>query len=133
MLKKILLATALVMAGAFPAAADEAGNDDANFAPHCTAPVPPPVIDGAKATQADLDAGKSAVGDFLSASDKYQRCLRKFYGGKQDMAQFAKTSVPNYITKGVETRIADNQHQKEQVGQDYNTAVTAFNARSGKP
>lgn len=133
MLKKTVLAATFAMAFALPAFAADVQSEDESFAPHCTAPVPPPVIDGTKATQADLDAGKNAVNDFVSASDKYQRCLRKFLGGRQDMAQFAKTSVPTSVTKGVETRIAANQRQKEQVGKDYNDAVAAFRARGGTP
>lgn len=128
MLKNLMLAAALSCICALPAFADEE-----NFAPHCVAPMPPPTIDGARASEADLTAGKTAVEDFVLASDKYQRCLRKYLGGQQDMAQFAKTNVPTSVVKGVETRIAANQRLKEQVGQGYNDAVLAYKTKSGTP
>lgn len=133
MLKSLFFATALAAAFALPAFADEPRSEDENFAPRCAAPMPPPAIDGAKATQADMDSGKNAVDGFLSDSDKYQRCLRKFLGQKKDMAEFVKSTVPRYVTTGVETRIAANQEQKVQTGKDYNAAVVAFKAKSGTP
>lgn len=133
MLKSFFLATALAAASALPAFADAPRSGEGNFAPHCTAPIPPPAIDGAKATQADMDADKNAVTGFLADSDKYQRCLRKFLGQKKDMAEFVKSTVPRSVVTGVETRIAANQEQKVQAGKDYNAAVVAFKAKSGKP
>ena len=118
MLNRILFAAASLAVIATPAAAW--GQDEYNYAPACTAPMPP----------ARIDAGsRDAVEAFIAASDSYQQCLGRALGARQDTAFFAKSTVPKAVVKQIEDRARDNQRQKEDVGNAYNAAVAA---RAGK-
>lgn len=119
MLNKIAFAAAAVAALAVSSAAWAEGED--NYAPACTAPVPPATID------AD---SHDAVRAFISASDSYQQCLGRALGARQDTAFFAKSTVPKAVIKQIEDKVRDNQRQKQDVGNAYNAAVAA---RTGKP
>ncbi|GEM_PF-5657855 len=119
MLSKIAFAAAAFVALAAPAAAW--AEDETNYAPACTAPVPPAKVD------AD---SHDAVTAFISASDSYQQCLGRALGARQDTAFFAKSTVPKAVVKQIEDKARDNQRQKQDVGNAYNAAVAA---RTGKP
>jgi hypothetical protein len=123
MLNKLILAAALLT---LPAAADmhEAEHD---YAPACTAPAAPGPFDGA-ATQAQLDAGRAAVKDFMAASDSYQRCLGRALGAQHDTAFYMHSNIPRHIARQIEGRAAANQKQKETVAASYNAAATAHRA-----
>jgi len=132
MLNKIVLTAALLLC-ALPAAASDpaAPQDDFDYTPACSPPAAPAAVDAT--TQAQLDAAHDAVNAFMAASDSYQRCLGRALGARQDLAFFAKTNVPVVVTKQIERKARDNQHQKELAGRDYNAAVAAFQAKTGKP
>lgn len=132
MLKRFALTAAFLLC-ALPASASDqpAPQDDFDYSPACAAPPAPAAVQGT--TQAELDAAHEAVNAFLAASDSYQSCLGRALGARQDLAFFAKTNVPVVVTKQIERKARDNQHQKERVGRDYNAAVAAFQARNGKP
>jgi hypothetical protein len=132
MLNKIALAAAFFLC-ALPSAAWESAppQDEFDYTPACSPPAAPTPVDAT--TQAQLDAAHDAVSAFMTASDSYQRCLGRALGARQDLAFFAKTNVPVVVTKQIDRKARDNQHQKEQAGRDYNAAVAAFQAKNGKP
>lgn len=116
MLNRIALAAAAFAAIATPVAAWDTAGDEYDYAPACTAPVPP----------AKIDAGShDAVTAFISASDSYQQCLGRALGARQDTAFFSKSTVPKAVVKQIEDKARDNQRQKQDVGNAYNAAVAA--------
>jgi hypothetical protein len=132
MLNKIALTAAFLLC-ALPASASDpaAPQDDFDYAPACSPPAAPAPVDAT--TQAQLDAAHDAVDAFMTASDSYQRCLGRALGARQDIAFFAKTNVPVVVTKQIDRKARDNQHQKEQAGREYNAAAAAYQAKNGKP
>ena len=119
MLNRIALAALAFAAVATPAAAWDTAGDEVDYAPACTAPVPP----------AKIDAGShDAVTAFISASDSYQQCLGRALGARQDTAFFAKSTVPKAVVEQIEGKARDNQRQKRDVGNAYNAAVAARTA-----
>lgn len=118
MLNKTLLVAALALV-ALPAAADDA---EYNYAPACTAPEAPAPF-GATMTQAEIDAGRAAVKDFMAESDSYQRCLGRALGAQQDTAFYMHSNVPKHILNQIEGKAAANQKQKEMVAASYNAAA----------
>jgi len=132
MLNKIALAAAFLLF-ALPASAWDSAppQDDFDYTPACSPPAAPAPVDAT--TQAQLDAARNAVDAFMAASDSYQRCLGRALGARQDLAFFAKTNVPVVVTKQIDRKARDNQHEKERAGRDYNMAVAAFQAKNGKP
>lgn len=115
-MRKTLAFSAVALIGlAAPAAAGDASPDAYDYAPACTAPVPPATIDA---------KSHDAVTAFIAASDSYQHCLGRALGAQQDTAFFAKTNVPTAVVKQIEGRARDNQRQKEAVGRAYNAAAT---------
>ena len=116
MLKKIGLASALLLAGALPAMAQ---------AP-CTAPVAPATVDGATATQPQMVAGITAVKAFIAASDTYQACLVADLKSQKDAAAAASKPFDPAIEKAIDAKGLDNQAQKEKVGAEINASVGVF-------
>ncbi|HEX4860961.1 MAG TPA: hypothetical protein VFV07_06965 [Rhizomicrobium sp.] len=120
MTNKLILAGAIFLGLAAPAAAWDTAPDEYNYAPACNAPVPP----------AKIDAGShDAVTGFIAASDSYQQCLGRALGARQDTAFFTKTTVPVVVVRQIEAKVRDNQRQKEDVGKAYNAAI----AGTGQP
>ncbi|MFL5237495.1 MAG: hypothetical protein ACJ8EL_07805 [Rhizomicrobium sp.] len=83
----------------------DAGNSSYDYANKCIAPSVPTAPNGPVSTKERMDAARTAVAEFLTASESYQRCLRK-------------------IVEQIESQIAANERQKETVGKQYNDAVT---------
>jgi hypothetical protein len=105
-----------------PAFARDDAPDDHDYAPACTAPAPP----------ANIDANSHDVVEaFLADSDRYQRCLGRALGARQDLAFATHSNVPVVVVKQIDDRAAANQRQKEQVAKAYNAATTA--AGTAKP
>ena len=116
MLKKIGLASALLLAGALPAMAQAT----------CTAPIAPAAVDGNAATQAQMVAGIAAVKAFIAASDTYQDCLGADLKSQKDAAAAASKAFDPALEKAIIARGLDNQAQKEKVGAEINAAVGAY-------
>ena len=92
----------------------------------CVRPTAPAAIDGASATLDQLRAAKTGVTDFMTASDTYQGCLVDDLAAQRAAAKAAKTNLDPAVAKAVETRINENQADKEKVGAAFNAAVKAF-------
>jgi len=101
---------------------DAPTQEEYNYAPACTAPVPPAAIDA---------SSRDAVDAFLRESEHYQDCLGRALGARQDTAFFTKSTVPVEVRKQIEGKAAANQKLKEKVAKDYNAAVAA--AGTAKP
>lgn len=132
MLNRIALVAAFTLCVSPAFARDDAAADH-DYAPSCTAPVPPALVDGAATTKAQLDAAHEAVDAFMSQSDRFQRCLGRALGARQDLAFSTHSNVPVVVLKQINGRAEANQRQKEQVGKDYNAAVKTFQAKNGTP
>jgi hypothetical protein len=92
----------------------------------CERPTAPAAIDGASATLDQLRAAKTGVTDFMTASDTYQGCLVDDLAAQRAAAKAAKTNLDPGVAKAVETKINENQSDKEKVGAAFNAAVKAF-------
>jgi hypothetical protein len=92
----------------------------------CERPTAPAAIDGASVTLDQLRAAKTGVTDFMTASDTYQGCLVDDLAAQRAAAKAAKTNLDPAVAKAVETRINENQADKEKVGAAFNAAVKAF-------
>lgn len=120
----------ILMAGVFASIAFAASADEEyNFAKACEVPPSPSAIDGAFATQAQIEAGRDAVTGFIAASDSYQRCLGRALGKQQETAFYMHSNVPVHIVKQIEGKAAANQKEKQRVADEYNAAVAAFHAK----
>jgi hypothetical protein len=92
----------------------------------CERPTAPVAIDGASATLDQLRAAKTGVTDFMTASDTYQGCLVDDLAAQRAAAKASKTNLDPAVAKTVETKINENQSDKEKVGAAFNAAVKAF-------
>jgi len=98
------------------------------LAADCNRPAPPAKIDGASATLDQVMADKSAVTQFMTASDAYQDCLIADLKAQQAAARAAKTKLDPAIAKATDAKTSENQADKEHVGADFNATVKAYRA-----
>jgi hypothetical protein len=121
MLRRISLASCLVLATAMPALAD---------ANSCYEPIAPAAVDGKTATEAQVKSALGDVKEFIKQSDDYQTCLLSDLQEQKRTASRSKDKKPldPSIEADVTARISKNQELKEQVGGEYNAAATAYKA-----
>lgn len=98
------------------------------LAADCNRPAPPAKVDGASASLDQLKAAKSAVTDFMTASDAYQDCLIADVKARRSAAEAAKTKFDPAIAKAADAKTNESQADKERVGADFNAAVKAYRA-----
>jgi predicted ribosome quality control (RQC) complex YloA/Tae2 family protein len=122
MLKTFGLAVALATLSAVPAFA---GFDE------CSAPIPPAAVDGSTATLAQVKAAHQDVVTFLKQSDDYQDCLNRALAEAADAAKKDKDKKPldPEIIAQHDRLQKSNQSLKEKVGNEFNAAATAYNAK----
>jgi chorismate mutase len=124
MLRRISLASVLLFAMVAPALAD---------ANSCYEPIAPAPVDGNTATEAQITSTLADVKDFIKSSDDYQTCLLSdLQNQKREAAKSKdknKTPFDPSIEADVQARVAKNQALKEQVGNEFNTAVAAYKAK----
>jgi hypothetical protein len=116
MLKGLIVAAILTVAGAVPALAQAS----------CVLPIAPAAPDPRTATQDQMVA---AVGDakaFIAQSDVYQACLLDYVKAQRDLATQNKTLFDNSIATDAEKKINANQQEKVRTGSDINAAVMAY-------
>lgn len=95
----------------------------------CQRPAAPATkIDGAKATMEEIQAAKTGVIAFMTASDDYQTCLIEEVKAKRAEASAAKTKLDPAVAKAADDSIKANQADKERVGADFNAAAKAYKA-----
>lgn len=114
---------AILMAGAMLGLAGPALADAA-----CTRPEAPAAVDGTSATMEQLLAAKSAVTDFIAASDTFQTCVINDLDAQKKAAKAAKTKLDPAIAKAADASVSANQADKERVGQAFNSAAKAYKA-----
>lgn len=121
MLRRISLASCLVLAMAAPALADSSS---------CYEPIAPAAVDGKTATEAQLKSSLGDVKEFIKQSDDYQTCLLSDLAEQKRTAARSKDKKPldPSIEADADAKIAKNQALKEQVGSEYNAAATAYKA-----
>jgi len=126
MLKKSILVAVMALASspAFAALSD------------CSEPYPPAAVDGSTATEDKMAAARKDVMTFISDSDSYQLCLNSQLVEMKRKAASEKDKDKQKIDPGIQAGVASkldsNQKLKERVGAEYNTAVTAYNAKHPK-
>lgn len=123
MLKKILVASMFVLA-ATPALAFGG----------CTEPYGPVIPDGNSATEEQLKHSLSDVKQFIKDSDEYQTCIANEVNRQADEARRSKDKKPldPSVKAEADALIAKNQQLKQRVGDEFNTAANAYNAKHPK-
>jgi TonB family protein len=109
------------------AASSEVSVDlDHDLRDECTVPVPPPPTDGATAPKEKMDANRDLVTAFVSASDRYQHCVRLYVGKREDLAFSVHSTVPKWVYVVAQHKIDLNQRDKEAVGKAFNDAERLY-------
>lgn len=100
----------------------------------CFEPIPPVAVDGSTATEDQMKHALRDVKDFIASSDDYQVCLNSQLILMKKDAEKSKDKQPldPAIQARVQTKIDANQKLKEKVGNEYNAAAQAFNAKHPK-
>ncbi len=124
MLRNILLSSAFALAFATPAFADLNS---------CSEPYAPAAVNGAAATQEQMQHAMDDVKNFIKDSDTYQDCVNNDVKSQQMQAKKDKKDFDASIAADAKTRIDRNQSEKEKVGAEFNAAVAAYNAKHPKP
>src|ERR1700755_2706541 len=128
MLKKSILVAAMALISS-PAFADLTD---------CSEPYAPAAVDGSTASEEKMSAARKDVMTFISDSDNYQMCLNsqligmKKKGGAERAKDKVKKPLDPSVQADVAARLDANQKMKERVGAEYNTAVTAYQAKHPK-
>jgi len=117
--KTLGLAAALMLGSAVPALAESA----------CQEPIAPAAIDGSTATAAQLKAAVGDVKTFLKQSDDYQDCMWNELKAADDKAKKDKKDPDPQLDADTRAKVAANQKLKEKVGNEYNAAAQAYNAK----
>ncbi len=128
MLRTFSLASAMILAVAGPALAD---------ASSCYEPIAPAAVDGSTASEAQVKAlsQRSRISSNHPMTIRPVSCL--IWSSKSAKRQSRKTrtsrkSNPS-VQADVSARIDKNQKLKEQVGNEYNAAVKAYQAAHPAP
>ena len=104
--------------------------DEHEINDHCTRPAAPAPVNGAAATGADMTSAHDALQKFIQASDRYQTCLRLYIGAQENLTFSVHTTVPAWVYKGIDKKVAENQKDKQDAGDSYNEAVAKFKAKT---
>jgi hypothetical protein len=116
---KFMLAAAFVAASVAPALADS-----------CSEPIAPTAVDGGTATKEQMTQARDDTVNFIKASDDYQTCLYADLKAQKLEAVKSKKTFPSSIEDGVNSKIKDNQEEKEKVGAEYNAAAIIFKKKN---
>ncbi len=118
MLGKFSMAALFAIATAAPA-----------LAAACSEPYPPEItVNGATATEQQMNDAIKDFKRFQKASDDYQACLMADLAAQKAAAAKAKDPKPldPSIAAGVGAKIQANQADKEKVGGELNAQIAAF-------
>lgn len=88
----------------------------------CTAPVPPPPLNGAEASPDQLRAAIASARDFIGQANLYESCLQD----QLRAAQMRGDSADPGTDKDTENLIAANRKLKDKVSSDAATALDAY-------
>ena len=116
MLKIFGMGTALLLAGAIPAFAEDS----------CPVPPQPAVVDGSTATKDQVMAGIAAVKTYIAASDTYQGCLNDYINAAKAEADKNKQPLDPALVKLEEDKATASQNSKQTVGDAINTSIGAY-------
>jgi TonB family protein len=112
------------------AAAPALPTDEREINDHCTRPTAPGPVDGAVATGAEMASAHDALQRFIASSDRYQTCLRLYIGAQENLTFSVHTTVPAWVYKGIDKKVAENQKDKQAAGDNYNEAVAKFKTKT---
>ncbi len=116
MLKSFVVSCFVVVATAGPAFAQS----------DCSEPLPPATVNGAGASEKQINETTQDVKMFLKQSTDYQDCLVRGLKAQEARAAHDKKPLDPTIGADVQSKIDENQKLKEQVGTELNSAVFAF-------
>jgi len=116
MLKSFALASVFAAAIVVPAVAEDS----------CSEPIAPATINGAAATEKQLNEIGQDVKLFMKQSSDYQDCLIGGLKAQQAQAAHDKKQLDPSVTDAVQAKIDANQKVKEKVGMEFNTAALRF-------
>ena len=106
--------------------------DEHEINDHCTRPDAPATVEGAIATSAEMASAHETLQRFLVASDRYQTCLRLYIGAEENLKFSVHSTVPAWVYKGIDKKVAENQKDKQAAGDSYNAAVAKFKPRTSR-
>jgi hypothetical protein len=92
---------------------------------NCTAPVPPPPVDGADATPEQLRAAIAHAREFIGQANLYENCLRQ----ELDAAKARDgdgQAVNAAFDRETKVRIAVNRRLKDKVSSEAASAIDAY-------
>ncbi|MBV9992033.1 MAG: hypothetical protein JOZ72_12165 [Alphaproteobacteria bacterium] len=100
----------------------------------CYEPIAPVAVDGSTATEDQMKHALKDVKDFIASSDDYQLCLNSQLIQMKKDADKSKDKQPldPSVQANVQSKIDANQKLKEKVGNEYNAAAVAYNAKHPK-
>ncbi len=90
----------------------------------CTAPVPPPPLNGADATPEQLRTAIAQAREFIGQANLYENCLRQELGAAQ--ARTDGQAVDAAFDRETRVRIAVNRRLKDKVSSDAASAIDAY-------
>lgn len=101
----------------------------------CTEPYGPAIPNGNTATEDQLKHTLADVKQFMKDSDEYQTCLANEVNRQADEARRSKDKKPldPSVKAEADSLIARNQETKQKIGDEFNAAANAYNAKHPSP
>lgn len=92
----------------------------------CTAPVPPPPLDGAAATPEQLRAAIARAREFIGQANLYENCLTDEIKAAQARAATGGSATDLAMDKDAQDRIAANRRLKDRISSEAASAMDAY-------
>ena len=96
---------------------------------NCIAPYAPVIPDGTAVNEEEILEIRDQITAFLNDSKSYQDCLAVSLRQMQEDARRANKQVDQRLRTAIVTRINSSMERQIEVGEEFNVAVRAFNAR----
>jgi len=92
----------------------------------CTAPAPPPPLNGAEANAEQLRAAIADARNFIGQANIYENCLKDEVEADHANAAANRTPTDPAADRQVETQIVANRQLKDKVSSDVAAAMDAY-------
>jgi hypothetical protein len=93
----------------------------------CVAPTALPVIDGYKASIAQIKAGLAAQKKYAAEADAYQQCIVKFVTARREQAEGQKKTLAMAFVAIENHRIAASEANKQKTAKQIQISVQQYN------
>lgn len=94
----------------------------------CAIPVAPTAINGTVATKDEMQEAHERVVMFIAASDQFQSCVQETLAELRQQAGQSGHVLSPRVENKLQGPVDTNQQEKQAVGDQFNTALAAFNA-----